>query len=161
LHTEFIELSKAQRQDISQLRDFESEHDDVTKNLLDEEVLLKEEDVSKSGMKSWDKRANSIMRALRQRRNQMHSLRREKGRLEAWIRKDEKRPSVRKGSPKDQARGTGNRREHRGPSQAEKEEIRKKAASGATISLGDLDTLLSSGGLKETTQEEICDEKPR
>ncbi len=154
LHKEFITLSKSQRQDISQLRNFESEHDDVTKNLLDEEVLLKEEDVSKSGMKSWDKRANSIMRALRQRRNQMHSLRREKGRLEAWMRKDEKTSNSRKGGSKSHSRGTGNRREYRGPSKAEKEEIRKKAASGATISLGDLDTLLSSGGLKGLTSDD-------
>ena len=154
LHNEFIELSKAQRQDISQLRDFESEHDDVTKSLLEEEVLLKEEDVSKSGMKSWDKRANSIMRALRQRRNQMHSLRREKGRLEAWMRKDGKKPNTRKGGSKSHSRGSGNRREYRGPSKAEKEEVRKKAASGATISLGDLDTLLSSGGLKGLTSDD-------
>ena len=154
LHKEFITLSKAQRQDISLLRDFESEHDDVTKTLLDEEVLLKEEDVSKSGMKSWDKRANSIMRALRQRRNQMHSLRREKGRLEAWMRMGAKRSNERKGVPKGQSRSVGKRREYRGPSKAEKEEIRKKAASGATISLGDLDTLLSSGGLKGLTSDE-------
>ena len=154
LHKEFIILSKDQRQDISQLRDYESEHDDVTKTLLDEEVLLNEEDVSKSGMKSWDKRANSIMRALRQRRNQMHSLRREKGRIEAWMRMGDKRSNERKGGPKGQPRSTGNRRESRGPSKSEKDEIRKKAASGATISLGDLDTLLSSGGLKGLTSDD-------
>ena len=159
LHKEFIALSKAQRQDISQLRDFESEHDEVTKNLLDEEVLLKEEDVSKSGMKSWDKRANSIMKALRQRRNQMHTLRREKGRLEAWMRKGVRRSTERKGAPRGQSPGTGNRREYRGPSKAEKEEIRKKAASGATISLGDLETLLSSGGLKGLTSGDSVSSK--
>ena len=126
----------------------------MTKSLLEDEVLLKEEDVSKSGMKSLDKRANSIMRALRQRRNQMHSLRREKGRLEAWMRKDGKKPNTRKGGSKSHSRGSGNRREYRGPSKAEKEEVRKKAASGATISLGDLDTLLSSGGLKGLTSDD-------
>ena len=159
LHKEFITLSKAQRQDISLLRDFESEHDDVTKTLLDEEVLLKEEDVSKSGMKSWDKRANSIMRVLRQRRNQMHSLRREKGRIEAWMRMGAKRSNERKGVPRGKSQGAGNRREYRGPSKAEKEEIRKKAASGATISLGDLDTLLSSGGLKSLVSDDSVTSK--
>ena len=65
-----------------------------------------------------------------------------------------KRSNERKGVPKGQSRGAGKRREYRGPSKAEKEEIRKKAASGATITLGDLDTLLSSGGLKGLTSDE-------
>ena len=45
-------------------------------------------------------------------------------------------------------------RSHAHHLESEKEEVRKKAASGATISLGDLDTLLSSGGLKGLTSDD-------
>ena len=82
----------------------------------------------------------------------MRHLRREKGRLEAWVRVSSRRDSGRysnsKGGKKGRKKGKSGQANwaprHNGP---RPEEVQQRAATGGTLSLSDLDVLLNSGGL--------------
>ena len=66
---------------------FETKHDEATTKLLEQEPLLKDKNINSNEARSYDRRTLSIQRALRQLRGDLHKLRRESGRLEAWLRK--------------------------------------------------------------------------
>ena len=68
LHHKYNQLRKEQRKDIENLRKFENEHDEAAKNILDQEPLLKQEDLENRHDRSWDKRANKITMILRKRK---------------------------------------------------------------------------------------------
>ncbi len=87
LHQRFIELVTEQKVEIKKLKIFETKHDEATTKLLDDEPLLKDKSINSNEVRSYDRRTLNIQRALRQRRGEMHKLRRESGRLEAWMRK--------------------------------------------------------------------------
>ena len=130
LHQRFIELVTEQKTEIKKLKIFETKHDEATTKLLDDEPLLKDKSINSNEVRSYDRQSQNIQRALRQRRGEMHKLRRESGRLEAWIRKKDSRPP--RGGNRD-----GNRDKSRTPKPAASKE------STGPMTLGDISGLLS------------------
>ncbi len=122
LHQKYVELSKLQHKDIKKLEIYENQHDEVTTKLLENEPLLKEANIGKNGVKSYDKRVYNINRAIHQRKGEYQKLRREIGRLDAWIR-------ISKGG-----------KQQKGGERATKS--REKPISGP-VTLGDLSNLLN------------------
>lgn len=122
LHQKYVELSKLQHKDIKKLEIYENQHDEVTTKLLENEPLLKEANIGKHGVKSYDKRVYNINRAIHQRKGEYQKLRREIGRLDAWIR-------ISKGG-----------KQQKGGERATKS--REKPISGP-VTLGDLSNLLN------------------
>jgi hypothetical protein len=123
LHEEFIELVKLQKSEIKKMKIYETIHDETTEKLLSEEPLLKDIKITTNQIHSYDRRVKNILRAIRQRQGEMHKLRREAGRLDAWLRKKQKTGSHR-GGKRDQNRS------------------RKKEVSNAPITIGDISELI-------------------
>ena len=140
LHQRFIELVTVQKSEIKTLKIFESKHDEATTKLLDQEPLLKDKSISSNEAKSYDRRTQNIQRALRQRRGELHKLRRESGRLEAWLRK----------KVSEQSRGKG-RHGDKGKPRDKKSESPPKSTGPMT--LGDISGLLSAIESDTTTKK--------
>ena len=134
LHKKYVELSKLQHEDIKKLEIYENQHDEVTTKLLENEPLLKDADIGKNGVRSYDKRVYNINRAMHQRKGEYQKLRREIGRIDAWIR-------ISKGGK--QQKGSGRNKKSR-----------DKPISGP-VTLGDLSNLLSQ------TSENVSSKKPK
>ena len=126
LHQKFIELVTLQKEEIKKLKIYETKHDDATSKLLEQEPLLKDKNINSKEVGSYDRRVQNIQKALRQRRGEMHKLRREAGRLDAWLRK--------KSNPQQSNRNRGKRKGGRGKKQEE---------SSGQMTLGDISGLLS------------------
>ena len=107
---------------------YETKHDETTSKLLEQEPLLKDKNINSKEINSYDRRVHNIQKALRQRRGEMHKLRREAGRLDAWLRKKSGDQNRSRG------RGKGNRKGSKPGS--------KKDNSGP-MTLGDISGLLS------------------
>lgn len=99
LHQRFIDLVKEQKGEIKKLKIFESKHDETTTKLLEDEPMLKDKNINKNEARSFDRRVQNIQKALRQRRGEMHGIRRELGRLDAWLRKKSNSSSHRPARP--------------------------------------------------------------
>ncbi|MAX45321.1 MAG: hypothetical protein CMB24_00815 [Euryarchaeota archaeon] len=125
LHQKFIELVKLQKEEIKKLKIYETKHDDTTSKLLEQEPLLKDKNINSKEVGSYDRRVQNIQKALRQRRGEMHKLRREAGRLDAWLRK--------KSNPQGN-RGRGKRKGGKG---------KKTQENSGPMTLGDISGLLS------------------
>ncbi len=126
LHQKFIELVTLQKEEIKKLKIYETKHDDATAKLLEQEPLLKDKNINSKEVGSYDRRVQNIQKVLRQRRGEMHKLRRESGRLEAWIRK--------KSNSQHGKRNRGRRQGGKG---------KKDQDSSGPITLGDISGLLS------------------
>ena len=129
LHQRFIQLVTEQKGEIKKLKVFETKHDEATTKLLEQEPLLKDKNINSNEARSYDRRTLSIQRALRQLRGDLHKLRRESGRLEAWLRK----------KAGNQSRG---RRDDRNTNQRKPKSGGSKESSGP-MTLGDISGLLS------------------
>tara|TARA_B100000767_G_scaffold274841_1_gene309214 strand:+ start:2135 stop:4225 length:2091 start_codon:yes stop_codon:yes gene_type:complete len=140
LHQRFIELVTEQKVEIKKLKIFETKHDEATTKLLDDEPLLKDKSINSSEVRSYDRRTQNIQRALRQRRGEMHKLRRESGRLEAWMRKKNS----------NQSRGRS-RDGHKGKSRQSKPD--KPKESSGPMTLGDISGLLSEMNTPESSRK--------
>ena len=147
LHQRFINLVKEQKVEIKKLKVFETKHDETTANLLDQEPLLKDKNINKNEVRSYDRRVQNIQRALRERRGEMHKLRRESGRLEAWIRK--------KTRGNDGARRGDSRKNFKSKSGKSKDE------SSGPMTLGDISGLLSGfeSDLKSKKDKKVSSKK--
>ena len=126
LHQRFIELVTLQKEEIKKLKIYETKHDDATSKLLEQEPLLKDKNINSKEINSYDRRVQNIQKALRQRRGEMHKLRREAGRLDAWMRKK-----------------AGSRTGHRGGGKRKGSKSRKKEQDSGPMTLGDISGLLS------------------
>jgi len=125
LHEEFIELVKMQKSEVKKMKIYETKHDEATEKLLAEEPLLKDKKISATQIHSYDRRVKNILRAIRKRQGEMHKLRREAGRLDAWLRKKQGSSS------------------HRGK-KGDRRRTRKKDSSSSQITIGDISELLSA-----------------
>jgi len=134
LHNKYVELSKQQHEDIKKLELFETKHDEVTTKLLAEEPLLKDLKLGRNGAKSYDKRVYNINRAIHNGRSEFQKLRREIGRLDAWLR-------ISKGGGKSN-KGRSRKDSNRG----------EKVTSGP-VTLGDLSDLLAQSGQSSSTKK--------
>ncbi len=135
LHQKFIELVTLQKEEIKKLKIYETKHDDATSKLLDQEPLLKDKNINSKEVGSYDRRVQNIQKALRQRRGEMHKLRREAGRLDAWLRK--------KSNPQQGNRNRGKRKGGKGKKQQE---------SSGPMTLGDISGLLSGMGSETSSK---------
>ena len=151
-HQRVVQLVMEQKVEIKKLKVFEIKHDDTTAKLLAEEPLLKDKDVTTNEARSYDRRVVNIQKALRARRGELHKLRREAGRLDAWIRKKAGGERGRGGrSGGDRARGKGKGRGSKSP--------RDKAPSNAPMTLGDISGLLSALDSTEEKKEKKISSK--
>ena len=88
-------------------------------------------------IKHLNKSEKKIKRNIRSNRKKSKSLRREKGRLESWIR-------IKDGGKKTRRNDRSGKRQPRGPKPSE---VKKKLNSGEALSMDDLSTLLQHGGV--------------
>jgi len=147
LHSRVINLITIQKDQVSELKLVEKKHDKTTGEMLKDEPQLKDSKPTMHEAMAYDRKAAKVMRSIRSRRKEMKEVRREIGRLEAWKRKGSKSGT--------QSRGKGRRKHHDGrPSKQQTEQVREKAASGGSLSLGDLDILLKTGGLSKVAAKE-------
>jgi len=134
LHHERSDLIEQQRDSIKVLRQKESEHDQVVQSIKDTDPTIKKIKATPWEEKAYNRRIAKLLEELNAKRKELKDLRREVGRLEAFIRVDRK---------KQEKGGFRHSRRRRGPNV---EEVKRKAASGESISLDDLSALLDSGG---------------
>ena len=137
LHHRFIELVKEQKEDIKKLKIYETKHDDATEKLLENEPMLKDKSINSKEVNSYDRRVHNIQKALRKRRGEMHKLRREAGRLDAWLRKKS---------------GDQNRGRNRGRGIRKGSKSRDKKEDSGPMTLGDISGLLSGMGNESSSK---------
>ena len=88
----------------------------------------------------FDELANRLLKELNPLRTKKRELRREIGRLESWLRKQNNKGKYKPRNKKsNRSRGTANSHNAN--------KVKQKIASGDSFSLQDLDVLLNSGGL--------------
>ena len=151
-HKEFIELVREQKKVVKDLKITEKKQTQVHAELVKSEPILANITTEFSQARQFDQNAHSLNKVIQERRKEMRHLRREKGRLEAWVRVSSRRDSGRhsnsKGGQKGRKKGKSGQANwaprHNGP---RPEEVQQRAATGGTLSLSDLDVLLNSGGL--------------
>ena len=137
LHHRFIELVKQQKEEIKKLKIYETKHDDTTAKLLENEPMLKDKNINSKEVNSYDRRVHNIQKALRKRRGEMHKLRRESGRLDAWLRKKS---------------GDQNRNKGRGKGSRKGSKPRGQKEDSGPMTLGDISGLLSGMGNEESSK---------
>ncbi|MEC8242782.1 MAG: hypothetical protein VX023_03580, partial [Candidatus Thermoplasmatota archaeon] len=130
-HREFLRLVNQQEKSVEQIKDIRQEIIDVN---------------SLGKFTDFDELAKRLLIELNPLKKERRMLRREIGRLEAWLRKKTNKNSE-------------NRRYRKTRSRAKKshgnvDQLRGKVASGDSFSLQDLDVLLKNGGINSVSQNE-------
>tara|TARA_B110000003_G_scaffold202319_1_gene201021 strand:- start:4211 stop:6391 length:2181 start_codon:yes stop_codon:yes gene_type:complete len=156
-HQAFIALLKEQKTAVRALKANEKEQQKHKAELLEAEPMLKDLDLNFSDAMQFDKKAQKLVRVIGKRRTEFRRLRREKGRLDAWVRISSN-PSPHRNKNRGQ-KGGGKKRSKSGSADwkprnngPRPEDVQQRAASGGTLSLTDLDVLLNSGGFKNVTK---------
>ena len=147
LHHERIELIEKQREAIKELRQKESEHDEVVQSIQDSDPIIKEIKVTPWEEKSYNRRIAKLFEEQKAKRDELHNIRREAGRLDAFLRVDRKKRERTSKSSGRVVAGSGGKHGRGGRRGPDVEEVRRKAATGESMSLEDLSALLDSGGL--------------
>ncbi len=142
-HQEFIRLRREQNEEYRALKKTNKREEDVLAKLVESNPALKDVHLNPKSVKEFQKNAKLLQRSINEQYSSKHELRREIGRLEAWQRISSKRNQNRKQrSSNRQSRG----RRPRAPD-VNIDEVRQKASSGDSLSLNELDALLSKGGI--------------
>ena len=124
-HQEFLAMVKKQEQAIREIKNIRKEI--ITVESLGDSV-------------DFDELANRLLKELNPLRTKKRELRREIGRLESWLRKQNNKGKYKPRNKKsNRSRGTANSHNAN--------KVKQKIASGDSFSLQDLDVLLNSGGL--------------
>ena len=127
LHNQFIKLLNEQ------------------KDTLEELDLVKKNSNSTFGnYENFDDLAHKLLLELNSIHNEKRILRREIGRLEAWLRICDRKKRDKK---KSKNKKHGNRKKSFSRDSVNIEEVKSRASSGENLSLSDLGALLNSGGL--------------
>ena len=120
--------------------------------------MLKDMDLNFSDAMQFDKKAHKLLKVIDQRRTELRRLRREKGRLDAWVRISS---NTSRGNKRHGKKGGGKRQKKSGSADwkprnngPKPEDVQQRAASGGTLSLTDLDVLLNSGGLSTVAKKQ-------
>ena len=155
-HKEFISLVREQKAAVKDLKITENKQSEVLAELVRAEPILADIRSDFNEARQFDQNANKLNKVIQKRRKELRVLRREKGRLEAWLRFSSRKNSHQhqrtKGGKRDRKpkSGQGNwKPRYNGP---KPEEVQTRAATGGQLSLSDLDVLLNSGGLASVTQ---------
>ena len=140
----FIALLKEQKTAVRALKANEKEQQKHKAELLEAEPMLKDLDLNFSDAMQFDKKAQKLVRVIGKRRTEFRRLRREKGRLDAWVRISSN-PSPHRNKNRGQ-KGGGKKRSKSGSADwkprnngPRPEDVQQRAASGGTLSLTDLD----------------------
>ena len=117
---------------------------DEQKDTLDELDLVKKSSNKLFGnYENFDDLAHKLLLELNSIHNEKRTLRREIGRLEAWLRICDRKKRDKK---KSNYRKQNNRNKSKTKISVNIEEVKSRASSGESISLSDLGALLNSGG---------------
>ena len=148
-HKEFIALVREQKKAVKDLKITENKQSEVRADLIASEPILADITTEFSEARQFDQNAHSLNKVIQERRKEMRQLRREKGRLDAWVRIAAKGSQQRKTGNSDRKKKTKSgqadwKPRNRGP---RPEEVQQRAATGGALSLSDLDVLLNSGGI--------------
>lgn len=153
-HHVLQQLSGQQRAAVKELKSFESETESIKSDALEGITSATELKGNYHEMKDIDRQITKLLRNLNSKRDELREANRELGRLDAWLRiqkKDAKKPS---GKQQGSKSGSSDRaRQSRAP-KVDIKEVKRKAASGESMSLEDFGALLSSGGLSSITGDE-------
>ena len=135
-HREFLRLVNQQEQSIEHIKD------------IREEIIS----VSSFGnFTDFDDLAKRLLIELNPLKKERRKLRREVGRLEAWLRKQSSQDSNRpKFKRKHSSKNKGSR---------DIKQVKNKVVSGDSFSLQDLDLLLKNGGLNSVNQQTNSNQK--
>ena len=153
-HHVLQQLSGQQRAAVKELKSFESETESIKSDALEGITSATELKGNYHEMKDIDRQITKLLRNLNSKRDELREANRELGRLDAWLRiqkKDAKKPS---GKQQGSKSGSSDRaRQSRAP-KVDIKEVKRKAASGESMSLEDFGALLSSGGLSSITADD-------
>ena len=144
-HQEFIRLRREQNHEYRALKKANKREEDVLTKLAESNPALEGIYPNPKSVKEFQKNAKLLQRSINDQYSSKHELRREIGRLEAWQRVSKKkhRDANRRGPRNDRQQRP---RKPRAP-EVNINEVRQKASSGDSISLNELDALLSKGGI--------------
>ena len=135
-HREFLRLVNQQEQSVEHIKDIRQEIISIN---------------SLGKFTDFDDLAKRLLVELNPLKKERRRLRREIGRLEAWLRKQNQsrkdRPSGRKSYNK------------RKSNHSNLNEVKDKVISGGTFSLQDLDVLLKNGGIDSVNNRHVDDKK--
>ena len=142
-HQEFIRLRREQNEEYRALKKTKKREEDVLVKLIESNPALEGVHLNPKSIKEFQKNAKLLQRSINEQYSSKHELRREIGRLEAWqrIASKKNRNQRNRSSP----RPSSDRRP-RAP-KVNINEVRQKASTGDSISLTELDALLSKGGI--------------
>lgn len=140
LHENYVSLVKTQKSEIKKLKIFSEKHDEATEKILSEEPLLKDVQISSGQVLSYNRRIKSLQKAIRQRQTELHKMRREAGRLDAWIRKKQSANSNKRSNDSKRGREKDKTRGH---------------DSNATFTIGDISQLLSNSNTASSESKKV------
>ena len=148
-HKELTALLKEQKSAVKELKISERKQSEVKAEILKSEPLLADIRTEFSEAKQHDKNANSLKKVIQERRKELRRERREKGRIDAWI-----RISSNPGAKSRRRKGQSKRDKKTGQAdwkpkfnKPKIEDVKQRAESGNSLSLMDIDVLLQSGGV--------------
>ncbi|MGA0331801.1 MAG: hypothetical protein ACO3MI_05495 [Candidatus Poseidoniaceae archaeon] len=144
-HQEFIRLRREQNQEYRALKKTKKREEDVLTRLVESNPALEGIHPNPKSVKEFQKNAKLLQRSINEQYSTKHGLRREIGRLEAWQRISKRKQRDSDGRRHRTQRNQRSRRP-RAP-EVNINEVRQKASSGDSISLNELDALLSKGGI--------------
>ena len=150
-HQEFIRLRREQNKEYKALKKTNSEEEDVLNRLIEKNPELKGINLHPKTVKEFQHNANKLQKSINIQYSKKHELKREIGRIEAWI-----RIAASKGNQRQ--RNDSKPRVHRRQAPAVNiNEVRERASSGGSFSLNELDALLSKGGISgiESTKRSL------
>ena len=144
-HLEYFKLRREQNQEYRALKKTKKREEDVLTKLVESNPALEGIYPNPKSVKEFQKNAKLLQRSINEQYSSKHELRREIGRLEAWQRIS-KRKQKDSGRRRNQTQRNQRSRRPRAP-EVNINEVRQKASSGDSISLNELDALLSKGGI--------------
>ena len=140
-HQEFIRLRKERNNEYKAFKAINSEEETVLNRLIESNPELKGINVEPKTMKELNRNAKKLQRSINNQYSKKYELRREIGRIEAWLRiaasKGKQRPK----------RDSKPRTTRRQAPAVNINEVRERASTGGSFSLNELDALLSKGGI--------------
>lgn len=147
-HQEFIRLRREQNKEYKALKNTNSQEEDVLNRLVEKNPELKGINLHPKTVKEFQQNANKLQKSINIQYSNKHELKREIGRIEAWIRIATSKGNQR---PRKDSKPRQNRRQ--APT-VNINEVRERASTGGSFSLNELDALLSKGGISGIESKE-------
>ena len=140
-HQEFIRLRREQNKEYKALKNTNSQEEDILNRLIDKNPELKGINLHPKTVKEIQQNANKLQKSINIQYSNKHELKREIGRIEAWI-----RIATSKGNQRTR-KDSKPRQDRRQAPTVNINEVRERASTGGSFSLSELDAILSEGGI--------------